>query len=317
VTAEPFRVSPGVVAIPGVGVGLVTHKELATGLTVVLLPPGAFGAALTLGGAPATREVELLQPEDLVPGPDALLLTGGSAFGLAAADGVMAVLAEAGRGFAAGGRRVPIVPAAAIFDLGTGAPTAPDAADGAAATRAALKGDARVPEGAQGAGTGATVGKALGMERAMSGGQGAVSIQTRDGLTVAALAVVNAFGSVLDVDGRVLAGPRRADGSPLDTLALFVEAEPPLPSPRMATTLGVVIVNRRLDKASLRRVAIMAHDGLARAVSPAHTPWDGDTIFAIAIGEPAGDPGRAGALAAHAFATAIRRAVTHAQPGPV
>ena len=293
----------------GAGVRVASVTRAATGLTLVLLPDGAVGSVDVRGGAPATREVELLRPENLVPGPDAVLLTGGSAFGLAAAEGVMAVLAAAGRGFPAGTVRVPIVPALAIFDLGGPAPEVPTAEDGRAAARRALSGGAeRVAEGRAGAGTGATVGKRTD-DRPMRGGQGAAAIESR-GLTVSALMVVNAVGSVLDADGRVLAGPTGPDGVPKSWLDSFPTASPRFE--RDATTIGVVVVDGALDKAGLSRVAMMAHDGLARAISPAHTPWDGDAVVAVALWGRGVDAGWAGVLAAEAAAMAVRRAVVAA-----
>lgn len=293
----------------GAGVRVVSVTRAATGLTLVLLPDGAVGSVDVRGGAPATREVALLRPENLVPGPDAVLLTGGSAFGLAAADGVMAVLAAAGRGFPAGTVRVPIVPALAIFDLGGPAPDVPTAEDGRAAARRALSGGAqRVAEGRAGAGTGATVGKRTD-GRPMWGGQGAAAARA-GGLTVSALMVVNAVGSVLDADGRVLAGPTGSDGVPQSWLDCSPAASTSVG--RDATTLGVVVVDGALDKAGLSRVAMMAHDGLARAISPAHTPWDGDAVVAVGLGGRGVDAGWAGVLAAEAAAMAVRRAVVAA-----
>lgn len=280
-----------------------------TGLTVVVLPPGATGGVAVRGGAPATREVELLHPDNMVLGPDAVLLTGGSAFGLGAADGVMRALAAAGRGFAAGAVRVPIVPALALFDLKGPVPAAPTPDDGWHAAREALAHAAPVQEGRAGAGVGATVGKLAGAAP-MPGGQGAATVAA-GGVAVSALMVVNAVGSVVDEAGRVLAGPLdRASGHPQRWLD-SVEAAPAGMAPG-ATTIGVVVVAGTLGKAGLARVSSMAHDGLARAISPAHTPWDGDAIIAVAVGGPPVDAGWAGILAAEATALAVRRAV---QPG--
>jgi L-aminopeptidase/D-esterase-like protein len=291
-------------------VGVVTDLERKTGCTVLVVPEGSRGAVDVAGGAPATRETPVLDPDHVVPGPDAILLTGGSAYGLRAADGVMAVLAEAGRGVAVGAVRVPIVVGAAIFDLDGPGVEAPTVADGERAARAALAGGQAVPEGRAGAGTGATVGKSLGREAAMPGGQGAVTLTTADGLVVAAVVVVNAVGSVVDDAGRVLAGPRLPDGTLVNTTDLWAEVPIP-PSARAgeATTIGAVLTNARLDKPHLVRVCRMAHDGLARAVDPVHTPWDGDTLFAVSVGDKPADLGRVGALAARAVAAAVRRAV--------
>lgn len=301
--------------IPGVFVGVVTRTEHATGVTAILLPPGATGSVAVLGGAPATRETDALRPENLVPGPDAILLCGGSAYGLRAADGAMQALREAGRGLPMGAVTVPIVPAAAIFDLGYGAPEAPTAADGYAAVSAALSsGSGTVPEGSEGAGAGATVGKVLGPGAAMKAGQGAVTVRTEDGLTVGAVAVVNAVGSVVGADGQVLGGPRVPGHAPMDAAQILAAGGIPEIGPGEATTICAVVVGAKLGKAELLRVAYMAHDGLARAISPSHTLWDGDTVFTAAVGERQEDPTRVGTLAAIAVAEAIRRAVGTTQP---
>ncbi|MDA8346762.1 MAG: P1 family peptidase [Thermaerobacter sp.] len=299
----------GALDVPSVSIGCVTHDDVKTGVTLILFPPGSCGAVDVAGGAPATRETEVLRPENLVPGPDAVLLTGGSAYGLRAADGAMQVLAQAGRGVSVGAVRVPIVPAAAIFDLGVGAAVAPSAEDGATAARFALEGSCALPEGRFGAGCGATVGKALGAEHAMHGGQGAVTLVAPDGLRVGAVAVVNALGSVVAKDGTVLAGPLGAGGAALRTTPLLAIGEASPGQPGEATTIACVATNARLQKSELQRVARMAHDGLGQAVEPAHTLFDGDTIFCISCGDLPADPSRVGALAAAAVAEAIRRAV--------
>ncbi len=301
-------VAEGVVDIPGVSLGWLTKHEPRTGVTLLLFPPQARGAVDVAGGAPATRETDLLRPENLVEGPDAVLLAGGSAFGLRAADGVLQVLAQAGRGAVFGEARVPIVPAAAIFDLGVGSPEAPTAADGEAVARMALEGGQTLAEGLHGAGCGASVGKVLGPSHSMRGGQGALTLTTPDGLRVAALAVVNALGSVLSADGSVLAGPRGTDGAPLSTAPLIAAGRLPA-TVGEATTIACVVTNARLGKPQLQRVARMAHDGLARAVDPAHTPFDGDAIFCVSCGDLPADPSRVGTIAASAMAEAIRRAV--------
>jgi L-aminopeptidase/D-esterase-like protein len=308
------EILPGVLDVPGVHVGVVTDAAHATGVTAVVLPPGATGAAAVTGGAPATRETDLLRPENLVPGPDAILLLGGSAYGLRAADGAMEALRGAGRGLSVAGATVPIVVAAAIFDLAYGAAWAPTADDGRAAVEAALAGlSGRVPEGSVGAGAGATVGKLLGLAYAMKGGQGAVTVRAPDGLAVGAVAVVNALGSVIGRDGEILAGPRPPGEAPMDSVALLAAGRAEDLRPGEATTVAAVVVGARLGKAELLRVATMAHDGLARAIRPAHTLWDGDTVFAAAVGERAADPTRVGTLAALALEEAIRRAVTEAR----
>lgn len=299
----------GRIAIPGVSAGCVTLADVRSGLSIILLPPQAKGAVDVAGGAPATRETDVLRPENLVAGPDAVLLTGGSAFGLRAADGAMQVLAEAGRGVSVGSVRVPIVVAAAIFDLGVGLPHAPTAGDGESAARLALEGSQTVPEGPAGAGCGATVGKLLGPQLAMPGGQGAVTLVAPDGLRVAALAVVNALGSVLSPDGSILAGPRGEDAAPQRSTTLLAMGATAPSEPGGATTIACVVTNAGLEKSELLRVARMAHDGLGRAIDPAHTLFDGDSIFAVSCGTFRADPSRVGALAAAAVAEAIRRAV--------
>jgi L-aminopeptidase/D-esterase-like protein len=301
--------------IPAVGVGCVGTAADRTGVTVVTLPDGTRGAVDVRGGAPATRETECLRPENLVRGPHAVCLAGGSAFGLEAAGGVMQALAAAGRGVAFGGARIPIVPAAAIFDVAAAESGWPDAAAGRQAADLALQGNQEVPRGRHGAGSGATVGKALGPERAMPGGQAAVTLVAPDGLRVAAVAVVNALGSVVAEDGQVLAGPRAADAAPVATTPLIAVGRPQVTAGE-ATTLVLVATDAGLDKAALLRVAQMAQDGLGRAIEPAHTLYDGDSVFALATGDRPQDATRVGALAAQATALAIRRAVTAGEGRP-
>jgi len=249
------------------------------------------------------------------------VLAGGSAFGLDAASGVMRYLDEHGVGFPTGNGPVPIVPAAILFDLGVGNPKVrPDADAGYKAARAASAGP--VAEGNVGAGAGATVGKLRGMARAMKGGVGTAAIRLDDGLVVAALVAVNAVGDVIDpADGRVVAGVRTADGRGLADLRRLLRGAPTEPSPLGSgenTTIGVVATNARLTQAQATKVAQMAQDGVARAVYPAHTPWDGDTLFTLATGsfEPAADVRVVGALAADAVTEAILRAVRAAEGLP-
>jgi L-aminopeptidase/D-esterase-like protein len=263
--------------IEGVRVGHVTGA--GTGVTVLLFPSGSVGSAEVRGGAPATRETDLLEPSRTVARIDAVVLAGGSAFGLAAADGVMRYLAERGQGFPTAGGPVPIVPAACIFDLVEAATTPPGAEDGYRAAIAA----AREPAGGEdetgrvGAGTGATVGKWRGREGAVPGGVG-VAATTVDGARVGALAVVNALGDVVDADGTVLAGST----APADVPAF------PTPQPfeeqRANTTLVVVVTDAALDKTACYLLAQSAHDGFALALRPAHTRYDGDIAFAVATG---------------------------------
>lgn len=310
--ADSVRILPGVIDLPGVRVGIATDRENSTGVTAIVLPPDAAGAVSVLGGAPATRETDALRPENLVPGPDAILLTGGSAFGLRAADGAMTALSEAGRGVDVAGVRVPIIPAAAIFDLQFGRPVAPTPEHGREAVLRALEGAPQALEGSVGAGTGATVGKVLGAAAAMKSGQGAVTLVTRDGLRVGAIVAVNAVGSVVSETGQVIAGPNPDGRGPRDAAAIIAGGRDADVTVGEATTIAVVVVGARLGKAHLLRIAEMAHGGIARAIRPSHTLFDGDTVFAAAVGDAPVDPTRAGTLAALALEIAIRRAVVGA-----
>lgn len=305
-----------ITAVSGLLVGHWTDEQAATGCTVVLCPDGAVASADVRGGAPATRETDLLRPGGLVERVHAVLLTGGSAFGLDAATGVMRWLEERGKGFPVPTGVVPIVVGAALIDLSVGrSDVRPDAAAGYAACEAACGGPPA--EGSVGAGTGATVAKALGIERALKGGIGSASESTEDGVTVGALVAVSSFGEVADPDGgRVVAGPRAEDSGFVDTLAVLRSG--PLASPFAVgpnSTIGVVATDAALSKPDCYRLAVMAQAGLTRAVRPAHTPVDGDTIFALATGaggRPV-DALRLGALAARAVERAILRAVTQAK----
>jgi L-aminopeptidase/D-esterase-like protein len=260
--------------VPGILVGHATDERALTGCTVILCEAGAVGGVDVRGAAPGTRETDLLRPESTVERVNAILLTGGSAFGLDAAAGVMRFLEERGAGFPVRSTVVPIVPGAVIFDLGLGDHRVrPDAAMGLAACRGAT---AEPPaEGSVGAGTGATVGKSVGLARAMKGGIGTASIRV-DGITVGALVVVNAYGDVVDEAGALLAGAQ-----PVDPAVPSGRASDDGPSLGANTTIGVVATDLPLDKAGATRLAQAAHDGLARAVRPAHTAFDGDTFFAL------------------------------------
>ena len=298
--------------IRGLSVGHHTDSRRPTGCTVVLTPEGAVAGVDVRGAAPGTRETELLSPLNAVEQVHAVLLAGGSAFGLDAAGGVMRWLDERGFGVQVGPARVPIVPAAILFDLWVGdAKIRPDAASGYAACAAATT-DA-VPEGNVGAGTGASVGKLFGIARAMRGGIGSASV-TVGGITVGALVAVNAMGDVIDpASGQVVAGARTADGSGLcGTMQALLRGDvPELLQPGMATTIGVVATDAVLTKAQANKMAQMAHDGLARSINPVHTMTDGDTIFALATGT-SGKPAHMtllGALGAEVMATAVLRAV--------
>jgi L-aminopeptidase/D-esterase-like protein len=295
--------------IPGILVGHAHDEAAQTGCTVVLLPEQTTASVDVRGGAPGTRETDLLDPSAMVQYVDAICLCGGSAFGLAAATGVMAWLEARGRGFDTRVAKVPIVPAAVIFDLAVGqAERRPDATMGVAACDAATQEPVR--EGRVGVGCGATVGKFLGMATASRGGVGSAAYTFPDGTIVAALVVVNAFGSVCrDGTTTVIAGVQRPEGGfyaidELQTMAVQASFA------AQNTTLGVVATNAKLDKASCRKLAQMAHDGLARTIRPIHTPFDGDTIFAVATGtHPTASLLHLGAAAADVVAHAVERAV--------
>jgi L-aminopeptidase/D-esterase-like protein len=311
-------------SVAGIRVGHHTLEARPTGCTVVLAPEGTTGGVDVRGGAPGTRETDLLEPENTVPHVNAIALSGGSAFGLATADGVMRYLAERNVGYPTRGGPVPIVPAAIIYDLGVGAPPTvrPDAACGQAAAAAAA--GTPVVQGSVGAGAGATVGKFARGGGPMKGGVGSAALRSDDGLVVAALVVVNAAGSIVDPrSGRAVAGVRTADGRSVEDPFALVRrggtgasgwAVPLLEQ----TTLGVVATNARLTKAQAKKVAQMAQDGLARAIVPSHTPGDGDTMFTLATGQLASEPnvGLVGRLAAEAVTDAILRAVRLARGVP-
>ncbi len=296
--------------VPGVLVGHATDREGLTGCTAVLFESqgGAVVGVDVRGSSPGTRETDRLGPIGAVRGTHGLLLTGGSAFGLAAADGVVRFLEEKGVGLDIGVARIPLVSAAVLFDLVVGDPAArPDAAMGYEAASSAKAAD--FEQGSVGAGTGASVGKVLGMDRAMKGGIGSASVGLEDGLVVAALAAVNAFGDVRDPEtGGTLAGPRLEDGTPGDTAYLLPQAASRLRWGEN-TTLGVVATNARLSKPQAVKVAQMAHDGLARAVHPVHTTVDGDVVFAASTGDVEVATDIVGVWGARVMQEAIVRAV--------
>jgi L-aminopeptidase/D-esterase-like protein len=310
----------GLTDVAGVKVGHFTDSRRPTGCTVVLVEGGAVCGVDVRGGAPGTRETDLLSPLNLVDRVHAVVLAGGSAFGLDAASGVMRFLEEKGIGFETSAGRVPIVPAAVLFDLSLGDPKVrPDAAAGYAAARAA-SGDP-VPEGNVGAGSGATVGKLFGSGSAMKSGLGSASLRLPSGGVVAALVVVNAVGDVVDpATGRLVAGARTGDGRRLRGAvgALASGQMPGAPLSGQNTTIGVVATNVALTKAQANKVAQMAHDGLARTIVPVHTPWDGDTLFALSTGATpmASADLVVGALAAEVTATAVVRAARAARGLP-
>ena len=298
-------------AVEGIAVGHVTYSDDGTGCTVVIPPVGTTGAVDVRGGGAGTRETEAVAPLAGERDISAILLAGGSAFGLAAASGVARWCERDGRGVDTGAARVPIVPAAVIYDLGlSGNGRRPDEADGEAACLAARMGPHAL--GSVGAGTGATVGKVLGQRGWCKGGIGAASCVLHDGVTVAALAVVNAFGDVVDADGSIIAGAWESGG--------FVDAgrhlrtRPP-EHPRLAgqnTTLAVVATDAALTRAEAGQVARMAQAGICRAVIPASTLLDGDVVFALSTGARRGSTFLCGTVGAEMVAEAIRDAVRQA-----
>ncbi len=292
--------------------GHFTDREGWTGCTVIVAPEGSVGSGEVRGGGPGSRESDLLSPATSTDGPEAVLLTGGSAFGLAAADGVVAWLADAGRGHPTPAGPVPLVAAAVVFDLMLGSPTArPDVAAGRAACNAAGPGIAR---GSVGAGTGATVGKLLGPEHWTKGGLGAASLPAGDA-TIVAIAVVNPIGDVLGQDGAVIAGAWR-DGRYQRTVDLLAAGQRPPIEARTNTTLVCLCTDARLTKTEAWIVARAASAGVARAVSPCATAFDGDMTFVLASGAVDADPLIVGALAAEATSAAIRDAVSSADSAP-
>ena len=315
-----------ITAVPGIKVGHETNAAALTGCTVILCEAGAVGGVDQRGGAPGTRETDLLRPLHLVEKAHAVVLAGGSAFGLDAASGVMKLLEERGFGFNAGVARVPIVPAAILFDLGIGDPAVrPDAAMGYRAAQNAS--DAPVVEGNVGAGTGCTVGKVLGMGQAMKAGLGSASMEVGGGVIVGALVALNAFGDVIDPQsGQILAGARSRQVGPIqlgaegyfaDTLTVMrsmIGRTALSFASRSNTVIGVVATNAKLDKNEANKVAQMAQNGLARTIRPAHTMFDGDTIFSLATGKKHADVNIVGAFAVEVMAQAVLRAVRAAQP---
>jgi len=303
--------------VTGLLCGHFTDTRRPTGCTVVIAPEGAVAGVDVRGAAPGTRETDLLSPFNSVEKVHAVLLAGGSAFGLDAAGGVVRWLEEQGIGVQVGPARVPIVPAAILFDLMMGdASIRPDAHSGYEACSAASR---EAPaEGSVGAGTGAACGKLFGIARGMKGGVGSASITLR-GVTVAAMVVVNATGDVIDpATGRTIAGVRSADGKTLvgATQAIMNGELPAHLQIGAATTLGIVATDAALTKVEANRLARISHDGLARSINPVHTPIDGDTMFALATGtsSAAVDLTVLGVLAAEVTTMAVLRAVLAATP---
>jgi L-aminopeptidase/D-esterase-like protein len=312
--------------VPGIEAGHAQDDQALTGVTVILCRKGAVGGVDVRGSAPGTRETDLLDPVNSVEKVHAITLAGGSAFGLDAASGVVRWLEEQGIGFNTGAARVPIVPAAILYDLALGrADVRPDAAMGYAAAAAARTG--ALAEGNVGAGTGASVGKIFASAGAMKAGFGTASLALGGGVIVGAAAAVNAFGDVIDPkSGQIIAGTRPARVGPLrlggdgrfaDTLRVmqtFTGRQIMRLASARNTVLAVVAANVRFNKAQTTKMAQMAQDGLARTVRPAHTMMDGDTVFALATGGRREDVSTVGAYAAEALALAIVRAVQMAKP---
>jgi L-aminopeptidase/D-esterase-like protein len=306
--------------VPGIEVGHYTDKRRPTGCSVVITRQGAVGGVAVRGAAPGTRETDLLEPGNTVNQVHAVLLSGGSAWGLDAAGGVMRWLDEQGIGLNVGQARVPIVPAAVLFDLTLGDPTIrPDAQAGYAAC---LSASTQAPaQGNVGAGSGASVGKLFGMHRAMKGGVGTASVSV-GGVTVGALIACNALGDVIDPDtGELIAGARhegdQSNGQVLcDTRRSLLAGVPPLTILAGAnTTIGVIATDAKLSKAQAQRLAQIGHDGLARSINPVHTLSDGDTLFALSTGLTETSPGMTVlcVMAAEAVARATVQAVRAAQ----
>ena len=320
-----MKLKNAITDVPGILVGHAQDITALTGCTVILYEQGAVGGVDQRGGAPGTREVDALHPMHLVSKVHGVVLAGGSAFGLEAATGVMRYLEERDVGFDTRIAKVPIVPAAILFDLGLGkADVRPDAAMGYLACQNA---SSEPPaEGNVGAGTGATVGKILGLGQCMKSGVGTASVEIGAGVIVAAIVAVNAFGDIIDpTNGQIIAGARSKNVGPLHIGApgYFADTLQVMQTligrtilgfgSRENTVIGVVATNAKLDKEAINKVAQMSHDGLARTVRPAHTMLDGDTIFALATGEHAADVNIVGAYAAEVFAQAILRAVRTAK----
>ncbi|HLN02107.1 MAG TPA: P1 family peptidase [Bryobacteraceae bacterium] len=322
--AQSTPANSTITAVPGIKVGHFTLTERPTGCTVVLTEAGATAGVDVRGGAPGTRETDLLNPINSVQQVHAIVLAGGSAFGLDAASGVVRYLDEKNAGFKVESHgqlvNVPIVPAAILIDLGVGGSPKirPNADCGYRAASAATTGP--VIEGNVGAGAGATVGKIAGFKRAMKGGLGSAAIRMPDGLIVGAIVAVNALGDVIDpATGRVVAGVRTEDGRHLADARLLLRSDR-IERPQIGanSTIGVIATNAPLTKTQATKIAQMAQDGYARAISPIHTPADGDTVFALATATSRVeiDITRIGALAADVMAEAILRAVQQATSIP-
>jgi L-aminopeptidase/D-esterase-like protein len=307
--------------IPGVRVGHASDFKALTGCTVILFEGGAIGGVDIRGTAAGTRQIDALNHLHLVDRIHAILLSGGSAFGLDAAGGVMAYLEERGKGFNVMKTKIPIVPAAVIFDFGIGDfRMRPDHEMG---YEACLNASKKVEEGSVGVGTGATVGKLFGIDRAMKGGVGTSSIKGPNGLMVGALVVVNAFGDIVDpMSHKILAGARkskkssqRANSSKWMKQGITrKEFGPVTPSesPAFNTTLGVIATNADLSKKEAHQVSQIAHSGLAKMISPIHSTFDGDLVFAISYGKKQADVNTIGLLGEAALMESVKRAIVKA-----
>ncbi|VAX21439.1 hypothetical protein MNBD_NITROSPINAE01-436 [hydrothermal vent metagenome] len=289
----------------GANIGHWHDVNAKTGVTAIIFDKPSTASVHVAGGAPGTQETDLLDPSCLVNSVDAIVLTGGSAFGLASVVGVRRYLEEKGRGFDVAGVKVPIVPAAVIFDLGVGSPDKrPGPEEGYMACVNSEK--SATEDGAIGAGCGATVGKYMGSGKSSQGGLASSILQTQSGATITAIMVANCFGAVVDPEtGKTVAGPKDDNGAFISYLNA-----PPTPPRFGATSIGVVTTDIKLSKADAKRVAIMAHDGLARTVYPCHTPYDGDAIFVVSTGDRKESVSITGAWAAKAVERAMISAVS-------
>ena len=308
--------------VPGITVGHASDFKALTGCTIILCEEGAIGVVDIRGTATGTRQIDALTQIHLVDKIHAILLSGGSAFGLDAAGGVMAYLEERGKGFDVVKTKIPIVPTAVIFDFGIGDfRVRPDRKMG---YQACLNASKKVEEGSVGVGTGATVGKLFGIERAMKGGVGTSSIRGPKGIIVGALVVVNAFGDVLDSDSKqILVGARKSKKSlELSNSSKWMRqgvtrkqfhATPPSHADVFNTTLGVMATNAKLTKKELHQVAQIAHSGLAKVISPLHTTFDGDLVFVLSLGKKKADVNTLGLLGEVALIESVKRAVTKAK----
>ena len=308
--------------VPGIKVGHTSDFKALTGCTVILCEEGAVGAIDIRGTATGTRQIDALTHLHLVDKIHAILLAGGSAFGLDATGGVMTYLEEKGKGFDVGKTKIPIVPTAVIFDFGIGDfLIRPDQQMG---YQACLNASKKVEEGSVGVGTGATVGKLFGIERAMKGGVGTSSIRGPNGLIVGALVVVNAFGDVLDPDSKqLLVGARKSKKSfELSNSSKWIKQgvtrkqfhpTPPSHADVFNTTLGVIATNANFTKKELHQVAQIAHLGLAKVISPLHTTFDGDLVFALSLGKKKADVNTTGLLGEITLIESVKRAVTKAK----